>query len=223
MIRAASPTLKSGDEAALAALRVPPAQRSVEEHAAVRRWSERSVRLPGRTTHEELCTVMTLEEHPPHSLLFRQGTPGETFYVVFSGEVGLYFEPGAPEDAASAMIAAMIRGKITRRVVALELAARKVLAAEGGGASGAEATATTGAAGPAGPPAAAATAAATAAGVGEGAAAAAATEAAGLTAKRLVRQFAARPSTDGAESATRPLDTPPPIAAEGEAGESTRR
>ena len=76
MIRAASPTLKSGDEAALAALRVPPAQRSVEEHAAVRRWSERSVRLPGRTTHEELCTVMTLEEHPPHSLLFRQGTPG---------------------------------------------------------------------------------------------------------------------------------------------------
>ena len=70
--------------------------------------------------------------------------------------------------------------------------------------------------------AAAATAAATAAGVGEGAAAAAATEAAGLTAKRLVRQFAARPSTDGAESATRPLDTPPPIAAEGEAGESTR-
>ena len=77
MIRAASPTLKSGDEAALAALRVPPAQRSVEEHAAVRRWSERSVRLPGRTTHEELCTVMTLEEHPPHSLLFRQGTPGD--------------------------------------------------------------------------------------------------------------------------------------------------
>ena len=65
MLRAASPTLKSGDEAALAALRVPPAQRSVEEHAAVRRWSERSVRLPGRTTHEELCTVMTLEEHPP--------------------------------------------------------------------------------------------------------------------------------------------------------------
>jgi len=183
MIRAASPTLKSGDEAALAALRVPPAQRSVEEHAAVRRWSERSVRLPGRTTHEELCTVMTLEEHPPHSLLFRQGTPGETFYVVFSGEVGLYFEPGAPEDAASAMIAAMIRGKITRRVVALELAARKVLAAEGGGAAGAEATATTGAAGPAGPPAVAATAAAAAAGVGEGAAAAGATEAAGLTGK----------------------------------------
>ena len=46
----------------------------------------------------------------------------------------MYFEPGAPEDAASAMIAAMIRGKITRRVVALELAARKLLAAEGGGA-----------------------------------------------------------------------------------------
>ena len=81
MIRAASPTLKSGDEAALAALRVPPAQRSVEEHAAVRRWSERSVRLPGRTTHEELCTVMTLEEHPPHSLLFRQGTPGDDAVV----------------------------------------------------------------------------------------------------------------------------------------------
>ena len=179
MVRAASPTLKSGDEAALAALRSPPAQRTVEEQAAVRRWSERSVRLPGGTTHEELCTVMTLEEHPPHSLLFRQGTPGEapraksrhrplqgharpstatraracrpleaatcrqhrraallgcrrlpaprasrawrlsdscsasythaythicasageTFYVVFSGEVGLYFEPGAPEDA----------------------------------------------------------------------------------------------------------------------------
>ena len=99
MVRAASPTLKSGDEAALAALRSPPAQRTVEEQAAVRRWSERSVRLPSGTTHEELCTVMTLEEHPPHSLLFRQGTPGETFYVVFSGEVGLYFEPGAPEDA----------------------------------------------------------------------------------------------------------------------------
>ena len=26
---------------------------------------------------------------------------GDSFYVVFSGEVGLYFEPGAPEDAVS--------------------------------------------------------------------------------------------------------------------------
>jgi hypothetical protein len=77
MVRGASPALKSGDEAALAALRSPPATRTVAEHAAVRRWSERSVRLPGGTTHEELCTVMTLEEHPPHSLLFRQGTPGD--------------------------------------------------------------------------------------------------------------------------------------------------
>ena len=76
MVRASSPAVKSGDQAALAALRLPPAQRTVEEHAAVRRWSERSVRLPGGTTHEELSTVMTLEEHPPHSLLFRQGTPG---------------------------------------------------------------------------------------------------------------------------------------------------
>ena len=135
MVRASSPAVKSGDQAALAALRLPPAQRTVEEHAAVRRWSERSVRLPGGTTHEELSTVMTLEEHPPHSLLFRQGTPGaapgamschrpppqgharprtakhalihthtcagDSFYVVFSGEVGLYFEPGAPEDAVS--------------------------------------------------------------------------------------------------------------------------
>ena len=77
MVRGASPALKSGDEAALAALRSPPATRTVAEHAAVQRWSERSVRLPGGMTHEELCTVMTLEEHPPHSLLFRQGTPGD--------------------------------------------------------------------------------------------------------------------------------------------------
>ena len=39
---------------------------------------------------------------------------------------------------------------------------------------------------------------------------------------RLVRQFAARPSTEHAEAPTRPLDNPPPKAAEGEAGESTR-
>ena len=74
---------------------------------------------------------MTLEEHPSHSLLFRQGTPGDSFYVVFSGEVGLYFEPGSPEDAASAMISAMIRGRITRRAMDLELAARRLVAAAG--------------------------------------------------------------------------------------------
>ena len=39
---------------------------------------------------------------------------GDSFYVVFSGEVGLYFEPGAPEDAVSVYsgctLARMYRG-----------------------------------------------------------------------------------------------------------------
>ena len=47
--RPASPTMLIGDEAALAALRTPPQESTSDEHAAVRRWSERSVRLPGGT------------------------------------------------------------------------------------------------------------------------------------------------------------------------------
>ena len=38
-----------------------------------------------------------------------------------------------------------------------------------------------------------------------------------------MRQFAARSSAEEAESATRPLDNPPPIAAEGEAGEPKKK
>ena len=114
-----------GDDAALAAMRVAPHHRTAEQHAAVRRWSERSVKLPGETSHEQLSTVMTLEEHPERSLLFRQGATGDSFYVVYSGQVGMYLEPEAPEDSAVAMISAAIKGRITRRIIGRELQERR--------------------------------------------------------------------------------------------------
>ena len=36
---------------------------------------------------------MELQEHPPHTVLFRQGDIGDTYYLVFTGELGMYLEP----------------------------------------------------------------------------------------------------------------------------------
>ena len=77
------------DEMTLAALRLPPAERSSAHLASLLIWSREHVKLGTKVRIEQLCKVMELVDLEEEEVLFRQGDEGDAYYLVFSGEVGL--------------------------------------------------------------------------------------------------------------------------------------
>ena len=80
-------------EAALSALRTPAHERTEAQIAALVTWCR--VRnlgsaLGGSVNLDLLCRAMKAEEYEEDHVLFRQGDAGSVYYIVFSGEVGLY-------------------------------------------------------------------------------------------------------------------------------------
>ena len=104
-LHSARPFVKTGklQTDALAALRTPARERSTEQIAALVEWCEsKSVAPGGATVNLELLSrAMKLEEVPNDTILFRQGDPGSTYYIVFSGEVAIHV------NSALAALAAM--------------------------------------------------------------------------------------------------------------------
>lgn len=83
---------KAAAEMALAALRVPYHERTTEQIGALVSWCESKGVAPGgaKVNLDQLCRAMKLEEYPDETVLFRQGDPGSTYYIVFSGEVAIF-------------------------------------------------------------------------------------------------------------------------------------
>ena len=85
------------DTAIVEAIANGPGWRSPLQSAALLSWSE--AKLPqsfgGKVSIPQLTNVLELETHAASSVIYSQGDPGDVFYVVYSGEVGLYLESGS--------------------------------------------------------------------------------------------------------------------------------
>ena len=74
------------------ALRLACSERSAADEATILSWAKR-VQLPEEAALDQLVASMELREYSaPHSVLFRQGDEGDSYYFVFSGEVGMFDE-----------------------------------------------------------------------------------------------------------------------------------
>ena len=74
------------------ALRLACSERSAADEATILSWAKR-VQLPEEAALDQLVASMELREYSAaHSVLFRQGDEGDSYYFVFSGEVGMFDE-----------------------------------------------------------------------------------------------------------------------------------
>ena len=74
------------------ALRLACPERSVADEATILSWAKRA-KLPEQAALDQLVASMELREYrAAHSVHFRQGDEGDSYYFVFSGEVGMFDE-----------------------------------------------------------------------------------------------------------------------------------
>ena len=74
------------------ALRLTCSERSAADEATVLSWAKR-VKIPEEVVLEQLVASMEMREYNAvHSVLFRQGDEGDSYYLVLSGEVGMFDE-----------------------------------------------------------------------------------------------------------------------------------
>ena len=96
------------------ALRLTCSERSAADEATILSWAKR-VNLPEEVALEQLVASMELREYnTAHSVLFRQGDEGDSYYLVFSGEVGMFDEIETTLGAAI-FLQSRIKGRMARR------------------------------------------------------------------------------------------------------------
>ena len=83
---------KADDDVVLTALRAPPEKRTAQQHGAVVSWAREHIKLGDAVRVEQLTRAMELVELAEDTVLFRKGDEGDSYYVVFKGEVGMYDE-----------------------------------------------------------------------------------------------------------------------------------
>ena len=95
------------------ALRITSSERSASDVATILSWAQ-GVKLPGEVGLEQLVASMEMREyHAAQSVLFRQGDEGDCYYLVFSGQVGMFDEIEITSGAA-VFLQARIRGCLVR-------------------------------------------------------------------------------------------------------------
>ena len=111
----AAPAILTDADRAERALRIPPSDRKPADILSILKWAKEFVKLPEEIPLERLCAVMELREyHAKQCCLFRQGDEGDSYYVVFSGEVGMYQEA---DDGDGERAVATRRRRREKRIV----------------------------------------------------------------------------------------------------------
>ena len=95
------------------ALRLTCSERSAADEGTILSWAKR-VKLPEEVALEQLVVSMEMREYSAmHSVLFRQGDEGDSYYLVFSGEVGMFDEIETTLGAAI-FLQSRIKGRMVR-------------------------------------------------------------------------------------------------------------
>lgn len=111
----AAPAILTDADRAERALRIPPSDRKPADILSILKWAKEFVKLPEEIPLERLCAVMELREyHAKQCCLFRQGDEGDSYYVVFSGEVGMYQEAEVQVGAAI-FVQSALKGRLGRK------------------------------------------------------------------------------------------------------------
>ena len=111
----AAPAILTDADRSERALRIPPSDRKPADILSILKWAKEFVKLPEEIPLERLCAVMELREyHAKQCCLFRQGDEGDSYYVVFSGEVGMYQEAEVQVGAAI-FVQSALKGRLGRK------------------------------------------------------------------------------------------------------------
>ena len=95
------------------ALRLTCSERSAADEATILSWAKR-VKIPEEVVLEQLVASMEMREYNAvHSVLFRQGDEGDSYYLVLSGEVGMFDEIETTLGAAI-FLQSRIKGRMVR-------------------------------------------------------------------------------------------------------------